>query len=82
MTLQTEYADDPEYLTYSSLTVITKLGKTLAVIVLFRREDDNYPKNSCYAADPFIVIAACCYVVGKAEELPNPAENAVAPIFV
>jgi len=35
-------------------------------------------KNSYCDTDPFIIIAACCYVAGKAEESPNPIENVAA----
>lgn len=35
--------------------------------VFFRR---FYIKNSYCETDPFIVIAACCYVAAKAEESP------------
>lgn len=55
--------------------VITKLGKKLQLrqkviataTVFFRR---FYLKNSYCETDPFIVIAACCYVAAKAEESP------------
>ena len=38
----------------------------------------TYLNNPRCAADPFIIIAACCYVAGKAEESPNPVGNAIA----
>ncbi|KAI6038627.1 cyclin-like protein [Pisolithus marmoratus] len=80
------YVDDPEYSVYFSLffaNVITKLGKKLGfrqrviatAIVFFRR---FYLKNSYCETDPFIVIAACCYVAGKAEEAPSHIKNIVA----
>ncbi|KIJ59420.1 hypothetical protein HYDPIDRAFT_118514 [Hydnomerulius pinastri MD-312] len=81
-----QYIDDPEYLAYFSVcfaNVITKLGKKLnfrqrviaSAIVFFRR---FYLKNSYCETDPFIVIAACCYVAGKAEESPVHIKNVVA----
>lgn len=64
-------------------TVITKLGKKLnfrqrviaTAIVFFRR---FYIKNAYCETDPFVVIAACCYVAGKAEESPAHIKNVVA----
>ncbi|KAF9224527.1 cyclin-like protein [Gyrodon lividus] len=81
-----QYVDDPEYFTYFSVffaNVITKLGKKLnfrqrviaTAIVFFRR---FYLKNSYCETDPFVVIAACCYVAGKAEESPVHIKNVVA----
>ena len=63
--------------------MITKLGKKLnfrqrviaTAIVFFRR---FYIKNAYCKTDPFIVIAACCYVAGKAEESPVHIKNVVA----
>ncbi|PFH44866.1 hypothetical protein AMATHDRAFT_109840, partial [Amanita thiersii Skay4041] len=54
---------------------IVKLGRKLGVrqrviataTVFFRR---FYLKNSYCETDPFLVIAACCYVAAKAEECP------------
>ena len=43
--------------------------------VFFRR---FYLKNSYCETDPFIVIAACCYVAAKAEESPVHIKNVVA----
>jgi len=43
--------------------------------VFFRR---FYLKNSYCETDPFIVIAACCYVAAKAEESPAHIKNVVA----
>ena len=40
---------------------------TATASVFFRR---FYLKNSYCETDPFIVIAACCYVAAKAEEFP------------
>ncbi|KAF8548321.1 cyclin-like protein [Imleria badia] len=81
-----QYVDDPEYFTFFSIffaNVITKLGKKLnfrqrviaTAIVFFRR---FYIKNAYCETDPFIVIAACCYVAGKAEESPVHIKNVVA----
>ncbi|OAX37568.1 cyclin-like protein [Rhizopogon vinicolor AM-OR11-026] len=81
-----QYLDDPEYLDFFSIfftNVITKLGKKLnfrqrviaTAIVFFRR---FYIKNLYCETDPFIVIAACCYVAGKAEESPVHIKNMVA----
>ena len=63
--------------------VISKLGKKLQLrqrviataIVFFRR---FYLKNSYCETDPFLVIAACCYVAAKAEESPLHIKNVVA----
>lgn len=44
-------------------------------IVFFRR---FYIKNAYCETDPFVVIAACCYVAGKAEESPVHIKNVVA----
>lgn len=63
--------------------VIIKLGKKLnfrqrviaTAIVFFRR---FYIKNAYCETDPFVVIAACCYVAGKAEESPVHIKNVVA----
>ncbi|KAF8803752.1 hypothetical protein BYT27DRAFT_7195093 [Phlegmacium glaucopus] len=72
------YVDDPEHLDFLAIyfaNAITKLGKKLqfrqriisTATVFFRR---FYLKNSYCETDPFIVIAACCYVAAKAEESP------------
>ncbi|KXN91161.1 RNA polymerase II holoenzyme cyclin-like subunit [Leucoagaricus sp. SymC.cos] len=72
------YVDDPVYLEYFAIyfaNVITKLGKKLGLrqrviataTVFFRR---FYLKNAYCETDPFLVIAACCYVAAKAEESP------------
>ena len=45
------------------------------VIVLFRR---FYNKDAYCETDPFIVIATCCYVAGKAEESLVHIKNVVA----
>ncbi|KAG9316961.1 cyclin-like protein [Chiua virens] len=81
-----QYVDDHDYLNYFSIffaNVITKLGKKLnfrqrviaTAIIFFRR---FYIKNAYCETDPFIVIAACCYVAGKAEESPIHIKNVVA----
>jgi cyclin-C len=62
--------------------VISKLGKKLQLrqrvvataIVFFKR---FYLKNAYCETDPFIVIAACCYVAAKAEESPVHIKNVV-----
>jgi transcription initiation factor TFIIIB Brf1 subunit/transcription initiation factor TFIIB len=64
-------------------TVISKLGKKLQLrqrviataTVFFRR---FYVKNSYCETDPFIVVAACCYVAAKAEESPVHIKNVIA----
>lgn len=76
------YAPDTGTLWFET-TVITKLGKKLnfrqrviaTAIVFFRR---FYIKNAYCETDPFVVIAACCYVAGKAEESPMHIKNVVA----
>ena len=63
--------------------MISKLGKKLQLrqrviataTVFFRR---FYVKNSYCETDPFIVIAACCYVAAKAEESPVHIKNVVS----
>ena len=63
--------------------VISKLGKKLLLrqrviataTVFFRR---FYVKNSYCETDPFIVIAACCYVAAKAEESPVHIKTVVS----
>ncbi|XP_006460431.1 hypothetical protein AGABI2DRAFT_220473, partial [Agaricus bisporus var. bisporus H97] len=64
-----------DYFAIYFANVITKLGKKLGLrqrviataTVFFRR---FYLKNSYCETDPFLVIAACCYVAAKAEESP------------
>jgi cyclin-C len=63
--------------------VISKLGKKLdlrqrviaTATVFFRR---FYLKNSYCDTDPFLLVAACCYVAAKAEETPVHVKNVVA----
>ncbi|KAF7984387.1 hypothetical protein HWV62_15443 [Athelia sp. TMB] len=80
-----QYVDDPEHLDLLAIffaNVISKLGKKLQLrqrviataTVFFRR---FYVKNSYCDTDPFMVIAACCYVAAKAEESPVHIKNVV-----
>ena len=63
--------------------VIAMLGKRLSLrqrviataTVFFRL---FYVKNLYCETDPFIVIAACCYVAAKAEESPVHIKNVVS----
>ncbi|KAJ7182619.1 cyclin-like protein [Mycena crocata] len=79
------YIDDPEHLDFLAIyfaELIAKLGKKLNIAqraiatatVFFRR---FYLKNSYCETDPFVVIAACCYVAAKAEECPVHIKNVV-----
>ncbi|EPQ59791.1 cyclin-like protein [Gloeophyllum trabeum ATCC 11539] len=81
-----QYVDDPEYLDFLGIffaNAISKLGKKLGLrqrviataTVFFRR---FYLKNSYCETDPFLVIAACCYVASKAEESPVHIKNVVS----
>nr|VWP00568.1 N/A [Ganoderma boninense] len=81
-----QYVDNPEYLGFLNIffaNLISKLGKKLQLrqrviataTVFFRR---FYVKNSYCETDPFIVIAACCYVAAKAEESPVHIKNVVS----
>lgn len=74
----------PLYLeTLTQMAVIAKLGKKLSLrqraiataTVFFRR---FYLKNLYCETDPFIVIAACCYVAAKAEESPVHIKTVVS----
>jgi len=80
-----QYVDDPIYLDLLGIyfaNLISKLGKKLQLrqraiataTVFFRR---FYSKNSYCETDPFMVIAACCYVAAKAEESPVHIKNVV-----
>jgi cyclin-C len=71
------------------MAVISKIGKKLhfrqrviaTATVFFRR---FYLKNSICDSDPYLVLVACCYVAGKAEELPAHIKSVIAvanPIF-
>ncbi|KAH8106330.1 cyclin-like protein [Cristinia sonorae] len=73
-----QYVGDPLYLQFLAIffaNIIAKLCKKLQLrqrvaataTVFFRR---FYLKNSYCETEPFIVIAACCYVAAKAEESP------------
>ncbi|KAJ6607889.1 cyclin-like protein [Mycena sp. CBHHK59/15] len=79
------YIDDPEHLDFFAIyfaDLIGKLGKKMLLAqraiatatVFFRR---FYLKNSYCETDPFIVVAACCYVAAKAEESPVHIKNVV-----
>ncbi|KAK7681510.1 hypothetical protein QCA50_015242 [Cerrena zonata] len=79
------YVDDPDYLDFLGIffaNLIAKLGKKLGLrqrviataVIFFRR---FYVKNAYCETDPFIVIAACCYVAAKAEESPVHIKNVV-----
>ncbi|KAJ7062831.1 cyclin-like protein [Mycena amicta] len=80
------YVEDPEYLDFLAIyfaELVAKLGKQLhlaqraiaTATVFFRR---FYLKNSYCETDPFIVIAACCYLASKAEEFPVHIKNVVS----
>ncbi|KIL59534.1 hypothetical protein M378DRAFT_131439 [Amanita muscaria Koide BX008] len=69
---------DPEYFDFLNIyfaNAIMKLGRRLSLrqrviataIIFFKR---FYLKNSYCETDPFLVIAACCYLAAKAEECP------------
>ncbi|KAI0071493.1 cyclin-like protein [Panus rudis PR-1116 ss-1] len=79
------YVDDPEYLDFLNIyfaNLIARLGKKLGLrqrviataTIFFRR---FYVKNAYCETDPFIVIAACCYVAAKSEESPVHIKNVV-----
>jgi len=81
-----QYVDDPEHLDFLAIffaNVISKLGKKLQLrqrviataTMFFRR---FYLKNSYCETEPFIVIAACCYVAAKAEESPVHIKNVLS----
>ncbi|KAI0719199.1 cyclin-like protein [Fomitopsis betulina] len=81
-----QYVDHPEHLDFLAIFfsgLIGKLGKKLSLkqrviataTVFFRR---FYLKNAYCETDPFIVIAACCYVAAKAEESPVHIKNVVS----
>ncbi|KAG6899349.1 hypothetical protein C0993_011040 [Termitomyces sp. T159_Od127] len=86
-----QYVDDPDQLDFLAIyfgnetnqfSAISKLGKKLGLrqraiataSVFFRR---FYLKNAYCETDPFMVIAACCYVAAKAEESPVHIKNVV-----
>ncbi|KAJ7499689.1 cyclin-like protein [Mycena latifolia] len=80
------YVDDPEYLDFLAIYFAELIGKlggkklrlpqraVATATVFFRR---FYLKNSYCETDPFMVIAACCYVAAKAEECPVHIKNVV-----
>ncbi|KIJ26032.1 hypothetical protein M422DRAFT_236706 [Sphaerobolus stellatus SS14] len=90
-TLRQARADDREYASDEQLALlgiffanlISKLGKKLELrqrviataTVFFRR---FYLKNSYCDTDPFLLVAACCYVAAKAEETPVHVKNIVS----
>ncbi|KAF8499315.1 cyclin-like protein [Gautieria morchelliformis] len=90
-TLRQARSDDRDYATDEELAflgiffanLISKLGKKLdlrqrviaTATVFFRR---FYLKNSYCDTDPFLLVAACCYVAAKAEETPVHVKNVVA----
>ncbi|KAF8574447.1 cyclin-like protein [Ramaria rubella] len=90
-TLRQARSDDRDYATDEQLALlgiffanlISKLGKKLdlrqrviaTATVFFRR---FYLKNSYCDTDPFLLVAACCYVAAKAEETPVHVKNVVA----
>ncbi|KAH8117199.1 cyclin-like protein [Phellopilus nigrolimitatus] len=73
-----QYVDDPDHLALLGIffaNLMSKLGNKLnmrqrviaTATVFFRR---FYLKNSYCETDPYLVLAACCYVAAKAEESP------------
>ncbi|KAN0109525.1 Cyclin-like protein [Russula decolorans] len=81
-----QYVDSPEHIDFLNIyfaNLIGMLGKRLTLrqrviataTVFFRR---FYVKNLYCETDPFIVIAACCYVAAKAEESPVHIKNVVS----
>lgn len=64
------------------ILVITKIGKKLhfrqrviaTATVFFKR---FYLKNNLCDTEPYIVLVACCYVAGKAEELPTHIKTVI-----
>ncbi|KAH9990239.1 cyclin-like protein [Russula compacta] len=78
--------DSPEHIDFLNIyfaNLIAMLGKRLTLrqrviataTVFFRR---FYVKNLYCETDPFLVIAACCYVAAKAEESPVHIKNVVS----
>ena len=76
----TSFSPSPACSFIDEPVVISKLGKKLQLrqrviataTVFFRR---FYLKNSYCETEPFIVVAACCYVAAKAEESPVHIKN-------
>ncbi|VDB87138.1 unnamed protein product [Peniophora sp. CBMAI 1063] len=80
-----QYVENAEQLDFLSIylsNLIVRLGQNLhlrqrviaTAEVFFRR---FYIKNSYCETDPFMVIAACCYVAAKAEEQPIHIKSVV-----
>ncbi|KAF8627315.1 hypothetical protein AX15_004435 [Amanita polypyramis BW_CC] len=74
------YVHDQDYFDFLGIyfaNAIMKLGRKLSLrqrviataTVFFKR---FYLKNAYCETDPFLVVAACCYVAAKAEECPVP----------
>ncbi|KAH9968051.1 cyclin-like protein [Russula dissimulans] len=81
-----QYVESPEHIDFLNIyfaNLIAMLGKRLPLrqrviataTIFFRR---FYVKNLYCETDPFIVIAACCYVAAKAEESPVHIKNVVS----
>ncbi|KAH9167037.1 cyclin-like protein [Lactarius sanguifluus] len=81
-----QYVHSPDHIDLLNIyfaNLIGMLGKKLSLrqrviataTVFFRR---FYVKNLYCETDPFIVIAACCYVAAKAEESPVHIKNVVS----
>ncbi|KAI9464044.1 cyclin-like protein [Lactarius psammicola] len=81
-----QYVHSPDHIDLLNIyfaNLIGMLGKRLSLrqrviataTVFFRR---FYVKNLYCETDPFIVIAACCYVAAKAEESPVHIKNVVS----
>lgn len=75
----------PEHLAFLHIffaNLIFKIGKRLhfrqrviaTATVFFRR---FYLKNHLCDTEPYIVLVACCYLAGKAEELPAHIKNVI-----
>lgn len=82
-------AENLAFLNIFFANLISKIGKKLhfrqrvvATATVFLRR--FYLKNSLMDTDPYIVLVACFYVAGKAEELPIHIKSLIAvanPIF-
>ncbi|KAI9513516.1 cyclin-like protein [Russula earlei] len=81
-----QYVESAEHIDFLNIyfaNLIAMLGKRLPLrqrviataTVFFRR---FYVKNLYCETDPFMVIAACCYVAAKAEESPVHIKNVVS----
>ncbi|KAL5490170.1 SSN8 [Sanghuangporus weigelae] len=80
------YVDDPNHIAMLGVffaNLISKLGNKLQMrqrviataTIFFRR---FYLKNSYCETDPYLVLAACCYVAAKAEESPVHIKTVIA----